>query len=174
MGCALPLSRRCAHVQNLPVGHAANTRLADVTVQTDTRTQTQTWIGRVEVKTWRQQAGSPERGWGPACASGFNAAAAAVLCRELGLPNPGGAARAAPLVDSQPGPGTSSWQLQSIACRGSEARLADCTGDTWGNTQCAGGQTVNISCSGPMREWRLLLLPVLEALPASLRQMPCN
>eukprot|EP00198_Chlamydomonas_reinhardtii_P000873 XP_001690208.1 speract/scavenger receptor, transmembrane glycoprotein [Chlamydomonas reinhardtii] len=73
--------------------------------------------------------------WGTVCGTGFSAASAAVVCRELGLGGgravvPGGASGAAIAPADMP------MQLDGVACDGGEARLVDCPRDPWGMVAC--------------------------------------
>lgn len=62
--------------------------------------------------------------WGVAVASKqFDAAAATVACRQLGLPTPG---RTLPGGYFGPGPAKGPLWLRSIFCMGSEAKLQEC------------------------------------------------
>lgn len=79
---------------------------------------------------------------GTVCDDGFNDAAAAVACRQLGLY--GG--RAVPRAKL--GAGTGSIWVDEIACSGTEARLQDCQRAAWGENDCSHDEDVGVMCLG--------------------------
>ena len=79
-------------------------------------------------------------GWGRVCADGFGATEAAVVCRQLGHEESGGAGR----VVAVPGRGED-VVLSSTSCQGTEASLADCRVSRKG--RCSSGQVVAVDCT---------------------------
>ena len=133
---ALPLySKHCPCTSCLtstatPV-RAVTARLANATYTSERRT------GRVELLR--------HGNWVPACASGFNAAAATVFCRSLGLGHTG-----VPVGGAPYGRGSGDQWLESITCSGAEPRLDACKGAawTWGSPKCDHGSDVGVVCTG--------------------------
>ncbi|EFJ51925.1 hypothetical protein VOLCADRAFT_56289 [Volvox carteri f. nagariensis] len=70
-------------------------------------------------------------GWGTVCLDNFTDLEASVACRQLGF----AAGGVAPVL--QYGAGRGSVWMDSVRCRGAEARLADCRFDGWGWTDCS-------------------------------------
>ncbi|KAL4431625.1 hypothetical protein ABPG77_001467 [Micractinium sp. CCAP 211/92] len=80
--------------------------------------------------------------WGTACSRGFNATAATVVCKQLGL-GPYGTV----LGGARFGPGSGPVLLDEVRCTGAEASLLDCAFKGWGNSTCSHSQDVGVSCS---------------------------
>ncbi|PRW61301.1 deleted in malignant brain tumors 1 -like [Chlorella sorokiniana] len=131
----------CGHKED--VGVICSTE-AQVTARLVEATKTgNTWSGRLELK---------ERGaWVPACASGFNNAAATVVCKQLNLGVTGTA-----LPNNAFGTGSGSRRLQSVNCAGNEATWEGCRSAVFSNTACNAKGDVAIRCSGAAPGLRLV------------------
>ncbi|XP_022088508.1 neurotrypsin-like isoform X2 [Acanthaster planci] len=67
--------------------------------------------------------------WGSVCSTGWDAADASVVCRQLGLY----------------GQGTGHVLMENVACHGNESRLSDCAFPAWGST-CKNQHVASVSC----------------------------
>ena len=76
--------------------------------------------------------------FGTVCDDNFNAAAAQVVCRQLGLS--GGSVGAF-------GPGTGPIQLDGFTCNGTESRLDQCANINVGVNDCSHGEDVGVICN---------------------------
>ncbi|GIL73199.1 hypothetical protein Vretimale_4641 [Volvox reticuliferus] len=79
-------------------------------------------------------------GWGTVCSDNFTDVEASVACRQLGFT--GG--WVAPAASYSPGRGNV-W-MDSVKCRGKEARLTDCSFDGWAWTDCTHEDDVAVQC----------------------------
>mmetsp|Transcript_29151 Transcript_29151/g.69012 ORF Transcript_29151/g.69012 Transcript_29151/m.69012 type:complete len:225 (+) Transcript_29151:86-760(+) len=82
--------------------------------------------------------------WGTVCRDGFDEAAAAVVCRQLGFPGAG------PLPDSRAPPSAYREQkpiwLDDVECTGREAKIQDCHAVRWGVSNCSHTMDVSVRC----------------------------
>lgn len=98
-------------------------------------------VGRLEVFS--------EGAWGPVCADGFGAGAAAVSCKQMGFSGAqeGGFAACAARGDrdycNEHAP---VWS--SVACSGSEMVLSDCAAEKNADVYCAPSESIVIACAG--------------------------
>ena len=96
--------------------------------------------------------------WGTVCgASGFNDAAAGVVCGKLGLSRTGKARPGGSF-----GPGKLPIMMTAVRCKGGEAELSGCTFST-DTSKCKHGQDVGVVCA---REWFALQLGLPRGLMA--------
>jgi hypothetical protein len=77
--------------------------------------------------------------WQPVCDDGFDATAAQVACKQLGMA--GGS------FETAPDTGRPNMHLDDLQCKGSEKKLMDCTHSGWGNENCGSGENVKLFCN---------------------------
>lgn len=80
--------------------------------------------------------------WGTVCADRFNAAAATVVCKQLGR-----GAYGVPHGGARFGLGSGPILMDEVRCNGSEASLLDCAFNGWGINDCTHSEDVGVSCS---------------------------
>lgn len=104
---------------------------------------------RTLVATLRRLEVFSEGAWGPVCADGFGAGAAAVSCKQMGFSGAqeGGFAACAARGDrdycNEHAP---VWS--SVACSGSEMVLSDCAAEKNADVYCAPSESIVIACAG--------------------------
>ncbi|XP_071111546.1 scavenger receptor cysteine-rich type 1 protein M130-like isoform X2 [Haliotis cracherodii] len=80
--------------------------------------------------------------WGTICDDNFSYTAAAVVCRQMGLPF-----SAAVAVSGIPyGKGTGKIWLDNVNCRGNETSVSSCHHNTLGNNDCDHSEDVSVMC----------------------------
>jgi hypothetical protein len=83
--------------------------------------------------------GNGEGSWQPVCDDAFDATAAQVACKQLGMA--GGSFQTAPDT------GRPNMHLDNLSCRGSEKKLMDCTHNGWGIENCGSHENVKLYCN---------------------------
>lgn len=96
----------------------------------------------------RQARQQSKGSWGAVCSQGFNAASAAVACKQMGFTsNAASPASCASVNGVNYCPDT--WPtLSGVACKGSEASLVDCVFDAGDEVFCAARESVLLTCAG--------------------------
>ncbi|RDD37045.1 Neurotrypsin [Trichoplax sp. H2] len=79
--------------------------------------------------------------WGTVCNDLMNDRVATVICRQLGLPQPG-------KMLSTINEGTGTIWIRLLICIGNEKRLENCLISSWNSTFCNHSEDAVISCSG--------------------------
>ena len=114
----------------------------------------------------RLQGGTAKRGrlevyhhgeWGTVCDDRFTNVTAGVACKQLGYT--GGTFYTA-------GGGSGPIWLDSLACTGTESRVAACRNDGWGVHDCSHAEDVGVACAGPQPMVRQSPQPVPRRAPA--------
>ena len=82
--------------------------------------------------------------WGSVCDDEWSDANAAVVCRELGLPDDNAHATFLAYF----GQGTGPIWLDDVSCAGSEGNLAECSHGGWGNHNCDHFEDAGVICAG--------------------------
>ena len=82
--------------------------------------------------------------WGTVCDDYFSREDATVACRQLGHPAP----RAGGTFQYDATGGSGPILMDNLSCQGSEASLAECQFNGWGNHNCAHSEDVGLVCGG--------------------------
>jgi deleted-in-malignant-brain-tumors protein 1 len=153
-GCSFSTTPSCAHDQDLYV--ACNADAVDATTPSAAPADsTEPWfyrlvdaagnaevsLGRLEV---RQTSSAP---WKLVCSSGFDAKAAAVACRSLGLPT--ASAEFFSVMNTDLDDASKSFNAEGFVCTGSEDRLDLCsfTDATANGASCQATMAVALQCA---------------------------
>ena len=79
--------------------------------------------------------------WGTVCDDSFGTADANVACRQLGFSDAGAVALTSGFTN-----GAGRIWLDDVQCRGTEARLIDCTARPLGQHNCVHAEDVGVRC----------------------------
>eukprot|EP00057_Strongylocentrotus_purpuratus_P007313 XP_011661787.1 PREDICTED: soluble scavenger receptor cysteine-rich domain-containing protein SSC5D isoform X1 [Strongylocentrotus purpuratus] len=127
---------RCSRNREAGVMCKANPKENDIRLMSAFPTLTR--LGRLEVY--------HEGTWGNVCnQDDFDLQSASVACKQWGFRY-----GAYAIIQSlgRYGSGSGRFWLSTVRCVGTEAKLADCPADPWGQNQCSRDQTTGIICRG--------------------------